>query len=260
MAPGTQDFAGKAFILTGGGGDIGGAAVKLLLSRGARVAVFDRSRDALDRLEAEAQAPAKLLTGICDVTSEDDIRSSFSAAHARFGRIDGIVNAAGIEGRRSPIPDCPTDIFDAVIAVNVKGVFLGMKHGIPMLLKDGGGTIVNACSTAGIKGVEGMSPYVASKHAVLGLTRSGALEWGRHGVRINCVAPGPVQGRMLEAIYSQEGDDPNWPSLESRKAINPSGRFADPAEIAQVIAFLLSDGSSFVNGAIYSVDGGVSAL
>lgn len=260
MAAGAEDFAGKTFILTGGGGDIGGATVKLLLSRGAQVAVFDRSADAVAKLEAEAQASSTFLGGTCDVTSEDDIRASFASARKRFGRIHGIVNAAGIEGKRNPIPDCPTDMFDAVIAVNVKGVFLGMKHGIPILLEDGGGTIVNACSTAGIKGVEGMSPYVASKHAVLGLTRSGALEWGRHGVRVNCVAPGPVQGRMLEAIYAEKANDPNWPSLASRKAINPLGRFAEPSEIAQVIAFLLSDGSSFVNGAIYSVDGGVSAL
>lgn len=253
-------LAGKNFILTGGGGDIGSATVQLLLGRGASVAVLDHAADTLDILDSAHGTAHRLFTATCDVTKEADIEGRFAEARAHFGAIHGIVNAAGIEGKRGPIPDSDTTMFDAVIAVNVRGVFLGMKHGIPLLRKAGGGAIVNACSTAGIKGVEGMAAYVASKHAVLGLTRTAALEWGRHGVRTNCVAPGPVQGRMLEAIYAQHANDPNWPSLESRKALNPSGRFAQPIEIAEIIAFLLSDASSFVNGACYSVDGGVSAL
>ena len=253
-------LAGKNFILTGGGGDIGSATVQLLLDRGAGVAVLDHAADALETLSAAVGMTDRLFTAPCDVTAEADIKTRFAEARAHFGSIHGIVNAAGIEGKRGPIPGCDTAMFDAVIAVNVRGVFLGLKHGIPLLQDSGGGAIVNACSTAGIKGVEGMAAYVASKHAVLGLTRSAALEWGRYGVRTNCVAPGPVQGRMLEAIYAQHANDPNWPSLESRKALNPSGRFAQPVEIAEIIAFLLSDASSFVNGACYSVDGGVSAL
>ena len=260
MATSSDILAGKTIILTGGGGDIGTATARLLLSRGAKVALFDRSAEALERLRADAGGSDRLLVGSCDVTDEADVRSRFADAHRHFSRRRGIVNAAGIEGARGPIHECATEMFETVMAVNVKGVFLGMKHGIPLLQQSGGGAIVNACSTAGIKGVEGMAPYVASKHAVLGLTRSGALEWGRYGIRVNCVAPGPVQGRMLEAIYARHAADPNWPSLESRKALNPSGRFARPEEIGEVIAFLLSDASSFINGACYSVDGGVSAL
>lgn len=256
----SESFAGKAFILTGGGGDIGSATVHLLLAQGARVAVLDRSADSLQALADEAAAPDRLFTRACDVTSESDLGACFAEARQALGSIHGVVNAAGIEGRRAPIDQCPTEMFNAVMAVNVTGVFLGIKHGIPLLQESGGGSIVNACSTAGIKGVEGMAPYVASKHAVLGLTRSASLEWGRHGIRVNCVAPGPVEGRMLKSIYAEKANDPNWPSLESRKAINPSGRFGDPREVANVIAFLLSDLSGFVNGAIFSVDGGVSAL
>lgn len=254
-----DSFAGKTFILTGGGGDIGSATVHLLLSLGACVAVSDRSAEALDALVAGTSAPDRLLTRVCDVTVESDIIASFAEARQQFGKIQGIINTAGIEGRRGPIDQCPLELFETVMAVNVTGVFLGIKHGIPLLRENGGGTIVNACSTASIKGVEGMAPYVASKHAVLGLTRSAALEWGRHGIRVNGVAPGPVDGRMLKSIYAEAAKDPNWPSLESRKALNPSGRFGDPAEVANVIAFLLSDASSFVNGAMFSVDGGVSA-
>ncbi|MCP3731377.1 SDR family oxidoreductase [Sphingomonas sp. MG17] len=257
---GSDSFAGKSFILTGGGGDIGSATVHLLLGAGANVAVLDRSGDALARLKAEAATPDRLFVAACDVAAERDVVRYFAEARHALGAIHGIVNAAGIEGRRGPIDQYPVEMFAAVMSVNVTGVFLGIKHGIPLLRDSGGGAIVNACSTAGIKGVEGMAPYVASKHAVLGLTRSASLEWGRHGIRVNCVAPGPVEGRMLKAIYAEQADDPNWPSLESRKALNPSGRFGDPREIANVIAFLLSDASSFVNGACFSADGGVSAL
>lgn len=260
MAVDMEAFSGKTIILSGGGGDIGSATVQLLLARGARVAVLDRSLKALQKLAETSPMPDRLFTRACDVSSEEDVSASFREARNALGPVHGIVNAAGIEGRRGPIDQCATEMFDTVMAVNVRGVFLGIKHGIPLLQENGGGAIVNACSTAGIKGVEGMAPYVASKHAVLGLTRTGGLEWGRHGIRVNCVAPGPVEGRMLKAIYAEKANDPNWPSLESRKAINPSGRFGDPAEIANVIAFLLSDASSFVNGALFSADGGVSAL
>lgn len=260
MATRNAAILDKTIILTGGGGDIGSATVQLLLAQGGRVAVLDRSPDALDRLAAAAGGSDRLFTAPCDVTSEAEISACFAKARAALGPIHGVVNAAGIEGRRAPIDQCATEMFDAVMAVNVKGVFVGIKHGIPLLRESGGGAIVNACSTAGLKGVEGMAPYVASKHAVLGLTRSSGLEWGRHGIRINCVAPGPVEGRMLQSIYAGRAADPSWPSLESRRALNPSGRFGEPAEIANVIAFLLSDASSFVNGALFSVDGGVCAL
>ncbi|WP_327752054.1 SDR family oxidoreductase [Sphingobium sp. SJ10-10] len=248
----------KVFVVTGGGGDIGSATVRLLLDRGARVAAFDRSIDALTNL---GDVPTdQVFARTCDVTSEDDVVAALADVRSSLGPIGGIVNGAGIEGRRAPIDQVSADMFAAVMAVNVTGVFLCMKHVIPLLRENGGGTIVNICSTAGFKGVEGMSPYVASKHAVLGLTRSGALEWGRHNIRVNCVAPGPVEGRMLSSIFAEKAQDPNWPSLESRRALNPSGRFADPGEIAAVIAFLLSGAAPFVNGAMFSVDGGVSAL
>lgn len=253
-----DSFADKCFIVTGGGGDIGTATVKMLLGRGARVAVFDKSIGPLQSLDSVSSD--RLMRRQCDVTLEGDVMAAFAEAHRYLGALHGIVNAAGIEGRRSSIDQCPTEIFAAVMAVNVTGVFLCMKHIIPLLDANGGGAIVNLCSTAGFKGVEGMAPYVASKHAVLGLTRSAALEWGRRRIRINCVAPGPVEGRMLSSIYAEKAEDAHWPSIESRKAINPSGRFADPGEVAAVILFLLSEAALFVNGAVYPVDGGVSAL
>lgn len=252
-------LSGKAIILTGGSGDIGSATVRHLLGAGARVAALDRSADALEQLAASIGLPDRFMTLVADVTDEGSIVDSFAAARRAFGNVHGIINAAGIEGRRNPIPDYPTELFQAVMAVNVTGVFLGLKHGIPMLREAGGGAIVNACSTAGIKGAEGMSAYIASKHAVLGLTRTAALEWGRHGVRTNCIAPGPIEGRMIESIYSSQ-PDAGWSDIETRKKANPSGRFGKPGEVAAVIGFLLSDAASFVNGACYSVDGGVSAM
>ena len=227
-------LSGKAIILTGGSGDIGSATVRHLLDAGARVAALDRSAEALGALATAIAAPDRLVTLVTDVTSEASVAENFAQARSTFGKIDGIVNAAGI-------------------------VFFGMKHGIPLLRENGGGAIVNACSTAGIKGAEGMSAYIASKHAVLGLTRTAALEWGRYGIRTNCIAPGPIEGRMIESIYSSQPES-GWADIETRKKANPSGRFGRPEEVAAAIGFLLSDTASFVNVAIYSVDGGVSAM
>ncbi|MBB6125221.1 SDR family NAD(P)-dependent oxidoreductase [Sphingobium subterraneum] len=254
----SENLVGKGYIVTGAAGDIGAATVRLLRDQGARVVALDKRRDAIHT--PDDHIPSDQLKVIsCDVTVEKEVAAALDGAQQFLGSIDGIVNAAGIEGNRSPIDQCSMEMFSAVMAVNVTGVFLCMKHAIPLVRKRGG-SIVNICSTAGFKGVEGMAHYVASKHAVLGLTRSGALEWGRHGIRVNCVAPGPVEGRMLASIFAEKADDPHWPTLESRKASNPSARFADPAEIAAVIAFLLSDAATFVNGAMFPVDGGVSAL
>lgn len=255
---GVIDLSGKTIIITGASGDIGSELTRSFLAAGAGVAAIDRSEEALIRLAAAMGDGGQLQTQVADVTNEASIAQAFEAARTRFGRIDGVVNGAGIEGVRTAIDSYPLDMFQAVMAVNVTGVFLGIKHAIP-LLRENGGAIVNLASSAGIKGAPNMAGYVASKHAVIGLTRVAALEWGRHGIRTNAVCPSAVEGRMIESIYASQGDvaaiDP-----ETRRQANPSGRYAEPSDVAAVVGFLFSDAAAFVNGAYYPVDGGVSAM
>lgn len=247
-------LAGKVILITGGSGDIGTATIRHLLSQGARVVAQDSNEAALDRLRAAVPDPA-LMTRCVDVTDEAAIRDSFAAAAEACGGLHGVINCAGIEGAIATVDQYPTDVFRKVLDVNVLGVFFGMKHAIPLMLESGGGAIVNLASTAGIKGAEKVCAYIASKHAVIGLTKSAAMEWGRHGIRINAVAPGPIAGRMIDSIFATRQEE-----ARARMQAVPSARFGTPDEVAAVIGFLLSDAAGFVNGACYSVDGGISAM
>jgi NAD(P)-dependent dehydrogenase (short-subunit alcohol dehydrogenase family) len=251
--------ARKAAILTGASGDIGAETARQLLAQGTRIAAIDRSAEGLDRLAAQLSHTPGFLPITADVTDEAAIEAAFAQAHRTFGAIDALIACAGLEGEREPIDRYSTHVFDRVMAVNVKGVFLSMKHAIPILRAGGGGTIVNLSSTAGLKGAEAMSAYVASKHAVIGLTRVAAVEWMRHGIRTNCVCPGPVRGRMIDAIFGSTAEEASA-AAKARMSAVPSGRFSEPSEVAAVILFLLSDAASHVNGACYTVDGGISAF
>lgn len=249
------DLAGRRIALVGAAGDIGGKITESLLSLGAVVAAMDRDAQALAALSERCAALGELSTHEVDVTDEDAMARVF----ADIGpRLDGLINGAGIENRPVEIDKFDTDLFRKVIDINVTGVFLGMKHGIP-LMREHGGAIVNFASTAGIKGAAGLSAYVASKHAVIGLTRSAAVEWGQHGIRVNAICPGPIEGRMIDSIF---GSTPGQPSeiAARRTAQIPSRRFGTPEEVANVTAFLLCDAAAYVNGACYSVDGGISAI
>ncbi len=253
--PPLVDFTGRHIAVVGAAGDIGTAIVSLLLALGGRVTAIDRDPVTLAALEALPGASAATLAiAAADVTDEARMAEVFAA----LGAIDGLVNGAGIEHRPTPIPELDTAILRKVMDVNVTGVFLGMKYGLPLLRRPGG-AVVNFASTAGIKGANGMSAYVASKHAVIGLTRCAAIESGPDGLRINAICPGPTAGRMIDSIM---GSEPGKPSAmaQERMAAVPSRRFGEPAEIANVTAFLLSEAAGFVNGACYSVDGGISAI
>ncbi|MBV9735414.1 MAG: SDR family oxidoreductase, partial [Acidisphaera sp.] len=195
-----------------------------------------------------------------DVTRSADVKAYVHATVSRLGSIDCFFNNAGIEGAVAPTQDYDEAVFDQVIAVNVKGVFLGLRHVLPVMLEQGGGAIVNTASVAGLTGTPGLSAYVASKHAVLGLTKSAAGEVARQGVRINAVCPGPVDTRMIHSLEAMI--DPSDPERISQRyqASLPIGRYATVEEIANTVLFLCSDLAGSVTGAHFVVDGGRTAV
>jgi NAD(P)-dependent dehydrogenase (short-subunit alcohol dehydrogenase family) len=187
-----------------------------------------------------------------DVANEDDVRSLVEKTVKTYGRLDYAFNNAGIEEMKTPLTEQTSNVFDQIMNVNVKSVWLSMKYEIPQMIRTGGGAIVNTSSGAGVMGVPQMPIYSASKHAVLGLTKSAALEYAKSGIRINAVAPGGVETDMLERAAED-----NKQFLETLKSMTPIGRIGDPEEIANAVVWLLSDKASFVLGHTLLVDGGI---
>lgn len=187
-----------------------------------------------------------------DVANEDDVRSLVEKTVKQYNRLDYAFDNAGIEEMTTPLADQTSNAFDQIVNVNVKGVWLSMKYEIPEMIKSGSGAIVNNSSVAGIMGFPQMAIYIASKHAVLGLTKSAALEYAKSGIRINAIAPGGVETEMADRVNE---NTPQW--LETLTSMHPIGRIADPEEIANAVLWLLSEKASFVLGHTLLVDGGV---
>lgn len=251
------DLAGQVAVVTGAGGGIGRAVSLLLARAGARVLGVDRDaergRETAELVRAEG-ADARFAQA--DVARADDVKAYVSAALDAWGRLDVFMNNAGAQGPVSPISECPDEDFDAVMAVNVRGVFLGLKHVLPVMVAQARGAVVNTASLGAFVGVRNLGPYVASKHAVMGLTRTAALEVARRGVRVNAVCPGPVDTDLLRSIEAgQAGEDAD--ALRQRRAASvPQGRTARPEEVASVMMFLASDLAAHVVGQGVHVNGG----
>ena len=255
---------GKVAVITGAAGGIGRAAARLFADEGARLALVDLDETALqDTVRSIGEDRASYT--VADVTQPDQTQAYVNAAVNRWGGIDVFLANAGIEGTLSPIPDYPIDIFDRVMAVNVRGVWLGIKYVVPVMRQRGGGSIVITSSTAGIGGTPAMSAYTTSKHAVIGLMRTAALEGAPLGIRVNTVNPAPIETRMMRSIEEQRvaALDDSSISVEQVKeaaaARIPLERYGNPEEVAQLMLFLASDDSSFCTGGVYMVDGGRSA-
>lgn len=256
-------LTGKIAVITGGAGGIGAATAQLLTDEGARVLLVDRHEAPLQRV-VETLGPAVASYVVADVTQPAAVEHYVQTAVERYQGIDIYLANAGIEGVVQPIPDYPIEVFDEVMAVNVRGVWLGLKYVIPIMRTRGGGSIVITSSTAGIRGSVGLSPYTTSKHAVIGLMRTAALECARWNIRVNTVNPAPIETRMMRSLEEMRtsvsgGSATVERTKETIAARLPLKRYGTPEEVGRLMLFLASDESSFCTGGVYMVDGGTSA-
>jgi NAD(P)-dependent dehydrogenase (short-subunit alcohol dehydrogenase family) len=254
------DFTGKVALITGAANGIGRASALAFAKSGAKVVVVDR-----DRAGGEAtagiirQQGGEAIFVAADVTKSAEVAAYVKAAIDAYGRIDCFHNNAGIEGAWKHTAEYDEAMFDQVIGVNVKGVFLGLRHVLPVMLRQKSGAVVNTASVAGLTGGPGMPAYVASKHGVLGLTKVASADVARAGIRVNAVCPGPVDTRMIHALEQQlSPDDPASVSAKYQAAL-PTGRYSTVDEIANMVLFLCSDLSSNTTGGQFVVDSGRTA-
>ena len=239
-------------LVSGAGSGIGRATAKRFAADGAQVVAVDIDVDGGQETVSDIEAVGGEATFVeADVTDEGDIEEMVSVAVDSYGSLDCAFNNAGIEGTEAPASEQPMSNWEQVIDTNLKGVFLSMREEIPVLMENGGGAIVNTASIAGLRGFRNLSPYVASKHGVVGLTRTAALEFGGDGVRVNAVCPGVIETPMVARSREE-----NPEAIEATVAATPADRLGQPEEIAAATTWLCSDEASFVTGESLVVDGG----
>ncbi|HZP46019.1 MAG TPA: glucose 1-dehydrogenase [Candidatus Binataceae bacterium] len=246
---------GKVILITGGGSGIGRATALLAARQGAKVMIADYVPESAVRTVAmikEAGGTADCFAA--DVSLPRQVEAMVAKTVETYGRLDGAFNNAGIEGKMADTVDYPEDVFDRIMAINLKGVWLCMKHEIPQMLKQGGGAIVNTASGAGLVGVPMLSAYNASKHGVVGLTKTAALEYAQKNIRVNCVCPGLINTPMVARMVDSGGMNE-----QEFIAAEPVKRMGQPEEIGAGVIWLLSDAASFVTGHSMAIDGGFVA-
>lgn len=248
----------KTAIITGGSGGIGKATAKTFTQEGAKVLLVDVDKESLVKAKEEVGS-SNLDYVVADVTNGKDVENYAKVAKDYLGSVDIFFNNAGVEGQVKPITEYPEEEFQKVIDVNVKGVWLGLKHIIPLMNGSNGGSIIITSSVAGLMGTANVSPYVASKHATIGIMKSVALECAPKKIRVNTINPSPVDNRMMRSL--EDGFAPGKAD-EAKKSFEqsiPLGRYAESEEIGDLALFLASDESKFITGTVMTIDGGMTA-
>ena len=248
-------LADKVVLLTGAAGGIGMETAQLFAANGARLVLADIDSDAGHRAAADIQETGGVSIFVqVDVAQAADVEIMVAAAVEHFGRLDCAINNAGVDHEPRRLEDCTEAEWDRTVGINLKGVFLCMRQELPQMTSQGGGIIVNTASIAGLGGAPKLGPYAASKHGVIGLTRTAAVEYATRGIRVNAVCPSYTRTDMVARILATQ------PELEAKmESASPMKRLGEPQEVARTIAWLCSDAASFINGQAIAIDGGITA-
>ncbi|EKE74608.1 MULTISPECIES: SDR family oxidoreductase [Roseobacteraceae] len=250
---------GKVALVTGAAAGIGRATAQKFAEEGAKVVVSDIDQPGGEETVSLIKNHGRDAVFVrADVSRPEDVERLIDETVRSYGRLDCACNNAGIEGKIAPLADQTTENFDAILGVNLRGTFLCLRAEIRQMLRNRGGAIVNLASVAGLVGFPGLSPYTASKHAVNGLTKNAALEYGKLGIRVNSVCPGGIDTRMLDSLAEQSTGGAQS-TREMMDPLHPIGRIGTPEEVAELIVWLCSDRAGFMSGANVPVDGGFVA-
>lgn len=258
-----SNLEGKVIIVTGAAMGLGLAAAEVLAAKGAHVSLVDYNEDALSKAKSDLESRfsnSNFLAVTADVSNEEAVKNYVQKTAERFGKIDGLYNNAGIEGKQASLVDYDVNIFKKVIDINLLGVYYGMKYVIPEMKKNGGGRIVNVSSVGGLRGVLNQTAYVASKHAVAGMTKSAALEYGKDNILTNAIAPGAILTPMVEEAFAQVNPENPEAALKEYASRNPTKKLGKAEDIGNLVAFLLSDENGYISGQIIAIDGGESNM
>jgi NAD(P)-dependent dehydrogenase (short-subunit alcohol dehydrogenase family) len=249
--PLSNRFNGKVAFVTGAASGIGRATAVAFAAEGARVAILDRTDDALrDTADAIRDAGGDVLVIACDISKPEQVEAAVARTVETFGRLDVAFNNAGVENKAAPVAEIDLDEWDRILDINLRGTFVCMKHELAQMVRQGSGVIINTSSGAGVRGVAGGASYAASKHAIIGLTKSAALDYAKSNIRVNAILPGNIETPMMDRFTG--GD------IQKAIDLEPVGRLGKPEEIADAVLWMSADLGAFVTGASISVDGGWS--